>query len=85
MPARIMIDKDELMRNPTLEKDARIFCKGIFNHIGSLVLEPKSGYMVPLVVMLSQSKISYSLNFDNEIDLNDVEVIETIIEKKDLF
>jgi hypothetical protein len=63
MDTRIVIDKDDLDNSPKLEAKLKSLCKEITDQVDSLILHPKDGYVVPLVILLTDNKISYSMCF----------------------
>ena len=59
----ILISSDELKDKPDLENDVKPLCTGV-EHQGQYVcLYPRSGFLVPLVVLLGERKISYKVEF----------------------
>jgi hypothetical protein len=49
-----------------LEQKLRPLCKKVVEQIDSLILIPKGGNIVPLVLSLTHHKVSYVMHFTDE-------------------
>jgi hypothetical protein len=59
----ITISKEERTRCPQIEDEVSPFCEQIKYSPTSICFYPKPGFLVSLVVYLSEKKISYKLDF----------------------
>ena len=63
METRIVIDKDDLDNFPHIEEKLRSLCREVTDQGDSFILHPRGGYIVPLVILLTDNNISYSMRF----------------------
>lgn len=66
MSSKITVEKEVFIKFPAVFLDAEKLCYHVKVDSGSVILEPKSGYLVPVLVILSKSKIAYHLTYEND-------------------
>jgi hypothetical protein len=65
MPAIVTFSKKELQKSPAALPELKPFCNSITQDSEYLVLEPKSGYLTPLTLIISKYKLSYEVTFQD--------------------
>ena len=59
----IIVNISELYNKPDFENEAQSFCVRIVHSTDTVSFFPRSGYLMPLVALLSERKISYKVEF----------------------
>jgi hypothetical protein len=76
--ARIRIKTEDLLRAPEMLSEAKNLCDRVCLDRDLVVLEPKVEHVVPLVVMLSNRSLSYSLEFGAKDLVRPLQVVREI-------
>jgi hypothetical protein len=60
---KIRIKTQDLLHSPEILREAKTLCERVCLERDMVLFEPKTDYLVTLVVMISKSNISYSVDF----------------------
>jgi hypothetical protein len=60
----IIVSKTAFANRPDVEDEIKTFCIEVRYYVQTIVLVAKPGYLMPLVVLLGERKISYRLEFE---------------------
>jgi len=62
----ITVEKNDLLKNPEVEIEAQPFCIQRKETDDLVKFIPRPGFLMPLVVLLSERKISYKVEFETD-------------------
>ena len=82
MSSKITVEKEVFIKLPAVFLDVEKMCYHVKVDSGSVILEPNSGCLVPVLVVLSKSKIAYHLTYENEDEKESVNVLSTVETKE---
>jgi hypothetical protein len=66
MSAKISVEKVLFIKFPAVFLEAEALCKQVKVLLKIVVLKPKSGSLIPILALLSKSKIPYQLNYGGD-------------------
>jgi hypothetical protein len=66
MSAIIRIKTEDLLFHPEMLAEAKALCTRVTFEKDEVVFDPEAGYLVPLVVLLSQANVPYAASFSKE-------------------
>jgi hypothetical protein len=62
----ITVEKNDLLKNPGFEIEVQPFCIQRKEKDDLVIFVPRPGFLMPLVVLLSERKISYKVEFESD-------------------
>jgi hypothetical protein len=67
MFARIVIENTGFEKHPQVLQDARSLSKQVQSADDKTVIEPKNGYLIPILMLLHRTEIEYQIQYDTAV------------------
>ena len=64
MFARIVVDNTGFEKHPKILEDVKSLSKQIQSTDDKTVIEPRNGYLIPILMLLHRSEIEYQIQYD---------------------
>ena len=64
MLARIAVDQSTFEKHPAVLRDIQSLSKQVYQDAGSILIEPRKGFLVSILVLLNRAEIKFQISYD---------------------
>ena len=84
MSAKVIVEKQIFLKYPAVFLEVEVLCINVKVEASAVTLQPKSGYLVPVLVVLTKAHIPYTLHYEesDESDREEISKPEDVAEQK---